>query len=161
MKTSRIWEILKNFKERCRFRGWRTAESEDWVEINSRYHNFLLAKNLHPSSFKSIVSNKKCVVREGASYRVVEAAYTAWLFSETSPENFVNIVLEDENLSKRVAIYDLTSLFEGKTCFKINQTDSLVFQEFENFLEKEFKVKLMHYPKLKSEVEGSAVLEVM
>lgn len=161
MKTSRIWELLKNFKERCRFHGWRTSESEDWVEIDGRYHNFLVAKNIHPSSFKSIVFNKKCVVREGAFYRVVEAAYTAWLFSETSPENFLNIILEDENLSKRVAIYDLTSLLKGSICFKMNQTDSLVFKEFENFLEKEFKVKLRHYPKLKSEVEDSAILEVM
>jgi len=139
----RVWEILKKFKDVCRFRGWRTSESEDWIEIDDNYHNFLWAKDIHPSSFKTIVSNRKCVVREGLSYHVVEASYTAWLFSETPSETLVKTVFENPAFSGRIALYDLSPLLEGKNlCIKLNHTDSPVFQEFERFLRSELKVKL-------------------
>ncbi|MEM2294001.1 MAG: hypothetical protein QXX41_12070, partial [Nitrososphaerota archaeon] len=93
MKTLRIWEILKKFKETCRSYGWKTSESEDWVEADHKYHNFLLTRNIHPSSFRSIAQNRRCVIREGLSYRVVEASYMAWVFSETPPEDLLNFFL--------------------------------------------------------------------
>jgi hypothetical protein len=139
---SRVWEILRKFKDACRVRGWRTSESEDWIEINDKYHSFLWARDIHLSSFNRIVSNRKCVVREGLSYRVVDASYTAWLFSETPSEILVKTVFENPNFSERIALYDLTPLLEGKNlCIKLNHTDSPVFQEFERFLRNELKVK--------------------
>jgi hypothetical protein len=162
MKTSRIWEILKKFKETCRFHGWKTSESEDWVEVDSKYHNFLLARNIHPLSFRNIALNRKCVVREGLSYRVVEASYMAWVFSETPPESLLNLFLENPNFSKRIALYDLSPLAEGRnTCVKLNFTDSTVFQEFENFLEKEFGVKIEEYTNLKSNLEDCTLAETI
>lgn len=138
----RIWEIIRRFKDCCRFHGWKTSESEDWVEIDDQYHNFLWARDVHPSSFKSIVSSRRCVVREGLSYRVVEASYTAWLFSETPSETLVRTVSDDPNFSKKIALYDLSPLLEGRNlCIKLNNTDSPVFQEFESFLKNELKVK--------------------
>jgi len=143
MKMPRVWEILKKFKDFCKFRGWKTSESEDWIEIDDKYHNFLWTRDVHPSSFKNIVSNRKCVVREGLSYRIVEASYTAWLFSKTPSETLVKTVSENPEFSRRIALYDLGPLLEGKNlCVKINYTDSPVFQEFESFLENELKVKL-------------------
>lgn len=154
MKTSRVWEILKRFKETCRFRGWRTSESEDWVEVDHKYHSFLLTRNIHPSSFRNIAINRKCVVREGLSYRVVEASYMAWVFSETPPESLFVLFLENPDFSKKVALYDLSPLTEGlNKCVKLNLTDSTVFQEFENFLEKEFGVKIEQYANQKSSLE--------
>ncbi|RJS80155.1 hypothetical protein CW708_01070, partial [Candidatus Bathyarchaeota archaeon] len=42
-----------------------------------------------------------------------------------------------------VAVYDLSHVLEGgKTCIKLNNTDSSVFKEFEKFLKREFKVKI-------------------
>jgi len=143
MKMPRVWEILKKFKDLCKFRGWKTSENEDWVEIDHKYHNFLWARDIHPSSFKSIVSNRKCVVREGLSYHVVEASYTAWLFSEAPSETLVKTIFENPDFSRRIALYDLSPLLEGKNlCVKLNHTDSHVFQEFESFLKNELKVKL-------------------
>ncbi len=154
MKTSRIWEILKKFKETCRFRGWKTSENEDWVEADLKYHNFLLTRNIHPSSFLSIAQNRKCVVREGLSYRVVEAAYMAWVFSETPSESLLNLFLKNPNFSKKVALYDLSPFTEGRnTCIKLNFTDSTVFQEFESFLEKEFGIKIEQYANPKQSLE--------
>lgn len=156
MKVSKVWEILKKFKELCKFYGWKTAENEDWIETENKYHSFLLARSIHPSSFKRIVANRKCVVREGLSYRVVEASYMAWLFSETPHENLVNLFLENPDFSKKIALYDLSPIIEGKkACFRLNYTDSSVFQEFEKFLEREFDVKIEEYVNLKPSIEDT------
>jgi hypothetical protein len=154
MKMPKVWEILKKFKDLCKFRGWKTSESEDWIEIDDKYHIFLWTRIVHPSSFKSIVANRRCVVREGLSYHVVEASYTAWLFPETPPETLVKAIFENSEFTKRIALYDLSPLLEGKNlCIKLNHTDSPVFHEFENFLKKELKVKLEPFssPALDSE----------
>ena len=154
-RVSKILEILKKFKEFCRFRGWRTAENEDWIETDNKYHSFLLARSVHPSSFKSVVTNRKCIVREGPSYRVVEASYMAWLFSETPPEGLVKFFREKPDFSKRIALYDLSPIMEGKkACFKLNYTDSPVFREFEKFLEEEFGVKVEECASLKFDLEA-------
>jgi hypothetical protein len=143
MKMPMVWEILSRFKDSCKSRGWRTSESEDWVEIKDDYHNFLWTKDVHPSSFKKIAANKKCIVREGLTYRVVEAAYTAWLFSNEPSEALNRIVLENPDFTNRIAIYDLSPLLEGKNlCGRLNCTESFVFQEFESFLKNELRVRL-------------------
>lgn len=137
----KIYTIMEKFKNFCRFHGWKTSESEDWIEVSKKYHNFLLARAIPLSSFQKIVSNQKCVVREGLSYRVVEASYTAWLFSEPISEAFVKTISEDSTLSGKVALYDLSPLSEEKkVCIKMNNTDSPVFEEFERFLRDELKV---------------------
>jgi hypothetical protein len=143
MRISKVWEILNKFKLSCKRHGWKTCESEDWVETDDNYHNFLWTREVHPSSFRRIVLDKKCVVREGMSYRVVEAAYTAWLFSQTPSEELVKTVRESPLFSKRIALYDLSQVIDGKNlCAKLNKTDSHVFQEFEDFLQYELKVKV-------------------
>jgi hypothetical protein len=143
MKMSKIWEIVDNFKRFCRMRGWRTSESEDWVELNDDYHNFLWTRNVTPSSFKAIISNRKCVVREGLSYSVVEASHLAWLFSEVPSKDMVRTVFENPELSRRIAVFDFSPLLEGRSlCVKLNNTDSPVFREFEAFLQSELKVKV-------------------
>ncbi len=161
MKTSKAWDILEKFKELCKFHGWKTSETEDWVEISNEYHTFLLTRAIHPSSFKNIAANRKCVIREGLSYRVVEAAYTAWLFSETPPDDIANVIFCSPDFSKRIALYDLSPIFEGKKlCIKINHTESPVFQEFENFLKKELKVKIKPHRVQSSESEDCTIAEL-
>lgn len=140
---SKICEILTSFKRFCRIQGWRTSESEDWVELKNDYHNFLWTRNVTPSSFKTIISNRKCVVRKGLSYSVVEPSHLAWLFSEVPSEDLVRTVLQNPDFSKRIAIFDFSPLLKGKNlCIKLNNTDSPVFQEFEVFLQTERKVKV-------------------
>jgi len=150
-KMPRVWEILREFKNLCRGRGLKISEHEDWVETNNEYHNFLWARDVQTSSFRKIATNRKCVVREGFSYRVVEASYTAWLFSETPSETVVKTIFENPDISSRTAVYDLSQLLEGRNiCVKLNQTESQVFQEFENFLKDELKVALKPLPPLSS-----------
>ncbi|MBS7615685.1 hypothetical protein KEJ45_00585 [Candidatus Bathyarchaeota archaeon] len=161
MRTSKVWEILRKFKELCRFHGWRTSENEDWIETGSEFHNFLLTRDVHPSSFKTIAANRKCIVREGLSYRVVEAAYTAWLFSEAPHENIVKMFLSNPEFLKRTALYDLSPIMEGRnTCLKLNCTSSPVFREFEKFLEKELGIKVEPYTDLDGSFESFTFAEV-
>ncbi len=140
---SKVWEIINKFKHFCTTRGWRTSETEDWVEFDNDYHNFLWTKRVSPSSFKAISSERKCVVREGLRYSVVESSHLAWVFSEAPPNDVVETVCENPDLLRRVAIFDISPLLEGKDiCNKLNNTDSPVFQEFEAFLRTELKVKV-------------------
>jgi hypothetical protein len=146
-KMPRVWEILKEFKDCCKEHNWRTSENEDWIEVGNHYHNFLYAREVHPSSLRRIAANKKCVVREGLAYRVVEAAYTAWLLSETPSYDLLKTVYEDPELPRRIAVYDLSPLLSGKKqCGRLNETDSAVFQEFEDFLKSELGIKMKPLP---------------
>lgn len=161
MKLSRICEILKRFKNLCKSHGWKTSEKDDWVETKKGYHNFLWARSIHPSSFRRITANRKCVVREGLSYRVVEPSYTAWLLSESPSEILIKAISENPDFSKKIALYNLSPISEGKNLgFKLNHTDSPVFQEFENFLKKELKVKLSPIRTPETDSEEHAVTKL-
>ena len=142
MTIPRVWELIGYFKDECHSRGWNTSENEDWIKVDNEFHNFLWARNIHPSSFKKIVTACKCAIKQGISYQVVNVAYTAWLFPEAPPEMLVHAVARDPKLVERIAMYDLSNVYAGKpVCFKFNETDSKVFQEFENFLEKKWGVE--------------------
>jgi hypothetical protein len=142
LAVPRIWEVVRNFKNECQSAGWKTSENEDWVHADNQYHNFLWTRTIHPSTFKKIAKASKCAVREGVSYRMVDVAYTAWLFSETPPEELIQTVIDDESLAKNTAVYDMSCLHSSNpVCTRLNSTGSKVFKEFENFLQKKWGVK--------------------
>lgn len=151
MKIPKVWEILKKFMDSCKFLDWQISESEEWIKIGDEYHNFLYVRDIHPASFKRIISNRKCIVRKGLSYSVVDASYTAWLLSEPPSENLIETIFENPEFFRRTAIYDLSPLLEGKNvCIKLNNTKSRVFKEFEHFLKRELNVKLAPISNLKT-----------
>jgi len=164
MKQSDIWEIEAKFRDLCKRRGWRTSETEDWVEVKDSYHHFIWVRDVHLSSFKRITKNNKCVVRDALTYRVIESSYTAWLFLKTPQQALVKAVLESADFSCKIALYDLSSLADGKSiCGKLNGTDSSVFREFEDFLENEFKIKfepLSHLDASETQSNACAVTEM-
>ena len=136
MKIRKIWELLERFKNNCKSKGWKTSKNEDWVETENEYHNFVLVRSLHPSSFTRITSARRCAVREGVSYKVVEVRYLAWLLSNAPDKSLWAVLSENPEMLERTAIYDLSPLLKGENfCLKINKTESPVFQEFEKFLE--------------------------
>jgi len=152
LSIPKVWELLSRFKERCRSKGWRTSEHEDWVKVGNKYHNFLWIRTIRPSTFEKIATRHRCAVREGVSYQVVDVSYTAWLLPQTPPEKMKQMVTENPQLSKMTAIYDLSWVNEGKPiCLKLNETDSVVFQEFERFLKDEWRVELKPAYKLSNE----------
>jgi hypothetical protein len=143
METVKVWDILERFKYECQSHGWITSQKEDWVKTGDEYHNFLWARNIHPSTFQKVTSNQKCVVQENNSYKVVDATYTAWLFPKNPPKNLIETLRKNPNLSRRTAIYNLSHPYQGKpVCLKLNKTGSRVFEEFEKFLENTWGVKV-------------------
>lgn len=135
--------MIRSFKDECKSAGWKASEHEDWIHADNQYHNFLWARTINPTTFKKIAQASKCAVREGISYRVVDVSYVAWLFSESPPEELMKTVMDDENLAKTTAIYDLSGLHSSKPiCTRLNSTSSRVFKEFEEFLQKKWGVKL-------------------
>ena len=131
----KVWELLEKFKNKCKSKGWEISEYGDWVKEGDKYHNFLWTRTIHPSTFEKVAMNQKCAIQQGPSYQVVDVSYTAWLFPRTPPEELLQTVANNPELSRRTAIYDLSWAYEGKpVCMKLNMTESPVFREFENFL---------------------------
>jgi len=146
----KVWELIDRFKDQCQLKGWKISEHEDWIKIgDDEYHNFLWIQTVHPSTFEKIAVNHKCAIRKGISYQVVDVSYTAWLFPQSPPENLMQTVKENPELSRRTALYDLSLAYAGKhLCLKLNETDSMVFNEFEKFLEEELEVEVKPVHKL-------------
>jgi len=162
----KVWKLLDLFKDQCQLKGWKSSEHEDWVKTgDEEYHNFLWIQTVHPSTFENhnflwiqtvhpstfekIAVNHKCAIRKGISYQVVDVSYTAWVFPQSPPENLMQMVSENPELSRRTAIYDLSLAYAGKPlCLKLNETDSTVFKEFEKFLQEELGVEVKPVHKL-------------
>ncbi len=141
-KLPRVWELLERFKASCQSKGWKISSYEDIVEIGEEYHNFIGTRTIHPSTFRRIANKKKLAVPEGKSYRVINVAYTAWVFQQQPSEKLVETLAEDSELSKKTALYDLSSVYTGKPiCLKLNKTNSTAFDEFEKFLKKTYGVE--------------------
>jgi len=138
----RLWDLIRSFKQECESQGWKTSQNEDWIHSDNQYHNFLWTRTIHPSTFRRIAKTSKCAMREGIDYHVVDIAYTAWLFSESPPEELWKMITEDRNLAEKVAVYDLSRLHSGEpVCLRLNSTKSKVFNEFESFLQRKLGAK--------------------
>lgn len=135
LSLPKVWELLKGFKEWCRLKGWKTSEESDWVRIGHEYHDFVWARNVQPSTFVKVSQSPKCTVRDGYTYRIVNASYVAWLFQQPPFESLLQTLVGASDLCERTALYDLSQVYQGNpVCLKLNATKSLVFREFENFL---------------------------
>ena len=142
MSIPKVWDIVHSFKRECESKGWKISEHEDWVKTDGEYHNFLWSRTVRPATLRKIAYEHKCAIRQGVSYKVVDVAYTAWLFSEAPSEELLHTFAEDSELSKRTALYDLSEADSTKPkCLRLNQTDSKVFREFESFLEKKLGIR--------------------
>jgi len=141
LSLPRVWELLKGFKERCRRKGWKTCEESDWVRIDHEYHDFVWARNVQPSTFVKVSQNPKCTVRDGYTYRIVNASYVAWLFQQPPSESLLQTLADAPDLYERTALYDLSQVYQGNpVCLKLNTTRSQVFKEFESFLAENWSV---------------------
>ena len=141
-KVPKVWEILGSFKELCHRKGWKTSDYEDIVKIDDEHHGFIGVRSIHLSTFKKIIGSKKRALSEGQSYRVIDVDYTAWVFQQPPSEQLVRTLTLDSQLSKKTALYDLSGIYEGKPQLrKLNQTSSMVFDEFERFLQENYKLE--------------------
>ena len=138
-----VCSLIDSFKERCRLNGWETCETEDWVKTeDGKYHSFLWTQTIHPSTFEKIATNRRCGIRRDNSYEVVDISHTGWLFQERPPEYLISWIKENLELAEKTAIFDLSCVYTGENvCRKFNETESIVFKEFEKFLEEEWDLE--------------------
>jgi len=142
----KVLKLINDFKSKCSSRGWKMSEVYDWVLTeDKKYHTFIWARIIYPSSFERIAFNRKCIVKEGLNYRVVKATYYAWIFEGSPSKSLLEKVPATEEILRNNAIYDLSRICRGeKICLKINKTESEVFKEFEKFLQ-ENGIKVISY----------------
>jgi len=141
-KFPKVWQLLERFRENCNSKGWKTSDDENLVKIENKYHNLIETYSTHLSTFKRIAASKRRAVREGQSYRPVNVSYIAWVFQKPPPQQLVETLMKNSELSKSNALYDLSSIYQGKTvCVGVNLTDSPVFRLFEEFLKETFGVE--------------------
>jgi len=140
----RIWELLREFKEYCSLKGWKTSEEADWIHANREYHDFIWARNVSPITFRKVTQNPKCTVFNGSTFRLVNVDYIAWVFEQRLDDKLIKLWKEEPEFIKRTAIYDLSQAYLSRpTAIKFNKTNSEVFREFENFLGGLFGIELI------------------
>ena len=169
----KIWDCIDKFKEYCgKSKGWKVYDCEDLIQVENSFHKFIWVRNLQPATFtsvvmnpscaiqsspnfapfdyidtfKSVVMNPSCAIGEGVSYRMVRISFMAWILPETPSACILRLFEEMPILLRRVALYDLSRVFRGEpTCVKLNETKSVVLQEFEQFLSAYYGIKLDPY----------------
>lgn len=141
-----VWDLIKQFKCQCKLMGWWVSPYEDIIYAGGEYHNFFCARKVYPKTFKVISLSHIYPVRENdIFYRLVNVSYTAWIFQERPSEDMFMMVASDHDMQKHIAIYDLSGAYsERPICIKINETKSIVFQEFEKFLKNEYNIDLIN-----------------
>lgn len=140
-----IWDLIRRFKSQCRSMGWWVSPYDDIVCVGGEYHNFICTKRVYPKTFKIIALNNVYPLRENdIYYRLINVSYRAWVIQEKPPEDVYLILAENRDLREHTAIYDLSEATSDKpTCIKMNETKSVVFQEFERFLREECRINLV------------------
>jgi hypothetical protein len=139
----KIWELVDKFKEWVnKEKGWKVNRLYDLLEVNNKYYKFFWTQNFHLETFKKIISRQSCSLGQKLSYKTVKVSYMAWILNETPRPIVWKLVKETPCLRKRVAIYTVNKSFNGVlNCLKLNETENIVFDEFENFLKLEYGIK--------------------
>jgi hypothetical protein len=151
MVFPKAWDLIDEFKERCKLKGWKAYDKCDVVEADNKYHEFIWVRNIQPTAFKSIIMNAACSVQEGLSYRMIKLSHMVWVLVETPTTSIWRMVKETPGLARKVSIYDLSEAYKGKlTCSRLNETESAVLQEFERFINTKYGLEFTPYSESRS-----------
>jgi len=139
----RIWNILDEFKEYCKRRDWSIHEKVDVIEAGNEYHRFIWTSHLYPDTFRRVVTHPSYCIPEDTYCRMIKISYVAWLLSEDPPASLMKMLRETPKITKKVAIYNMRPVLTGKReCQRLNETKSVVFAAFEEFLKDRYRMKL-------------------
>jgi hypothetical protein len=131
-----VWDLLHAFQPHCTQHGWTPHNIGDLVHADGHYHKFFWIRGLYPSTFRNLITQPRCTLQDGASYRLVEPTYMAWVLPVTPPTMLWLYLLKDApRFAQTVALYDLSPIYAGDSAgVKLNETSSHVFHAFEAFL---------------------------
>jgi hypothetical protein len=128
---------MRGFRDWCRLRqqGWKFKADENWFACSGAYHSFTHQEKMDASSFRELIDDYRIYLRKEELVSTI-LSFIALLFTEKPPQNMI-IIFSDPKLLSRVAFYDLSEACRGRRLsVTINRTESVVFREFEAFLEK-------------------------
>jgi len=146
-----IWKLLDEFKKYCKRRDWKFHEKDDIIEAENEYHRFIWCSHLYPNTFRRVVTHQSYLIREGVHGRMIRVSYVAWLLLKDPSISMMRMISEMPGLIKRVAIYNVSSALRGKReCQRLNETNSIVFAEFDEFLKTRYGMKLKSIKKVKN-----------
>jgi hypothetical protein len=84
----------------------------------------------------------------------------AWILDETPLPMVWKLVKETPSFSKKVALYDLSEAFRGRlNCLKLNETQTLVLEQFEMFLNREYGINLKPFFETLTNVQTESMSE--
>ena len=123
-------------------KDWKVSRSYDLFQINNEYIKFFWTQNFHLETFKKILATQSCSLGQQLSYKTIRVSYMAWILNENLKTMVWNLFKKTPCLSKKVAIYVVNKAFNGLlNCLKLNETENIVFDEFEKFLIKNYGIK--------------------
>ena len=136
LEAIKISKCIDRFKEYChKSKKWTVYEGEDLVQVGNSYHKFAWVRSVQPTTFQSIVMNPISAIRQGVMYRIVKISFMAWVLPETPSATILELFEENPTFLKWVALYDFGRISgDLPCCSRLNETKSVVFQEFERFL---------------------------
>ena len=146
-RNFKIWELIDKFEEWVsKEKEWKVIRFYDLIHVKNEYYKFIWTQDFHLETFKKILSRQSCSIGDYRSYKTVEVSYLIWILNEIPRPMVWNLVKRTPCLSRRVAIYAVTEAFSGIfNCLKLNETHTIVLEEFENFLKTIFGIKLKNY----------------
>ena len=150
--TISIWDYIDKFKNHCyKSKNWKVYEGEDLIQVKNKFHKFVWIQHVRPFTFESMITNPLCAIREGVSYRTVRISFMAWVLPQPPAAAVLRLFEENPDISKWVALYDLSRISKDlPACSKLNETKSVVFQEFERFLSNCYGIELEPSLKLRT-----------
>jgi len=138
----KIWNLLEEFKEYCKRRDWNIHGKVDVIEVGNEFHRFIWTSHLYPNTFRRVVTHPSYYIQEGVYGRMIRISYVAWLLLKDPSISLMKMISEMPSITKRVAIYNVSSALTGRReCQRLNETNSVVFAEFERFLKTKYKMK--------------------
>lgn len=137
-----VFSIIDEFMKKCKKLGWKIGEYRDFIKYKDKYYTFVWIRKSDKRIREILTSDRRSIFEDG-KYKVGRITYRALIFQDSPPKDIVQMIDNDLDLSKRIAIYDFTKLFGGKNvCETLNKTNNTVFSEFEKFLSRDLKVVL-------------------
>lgn len=145
-------KLLERFK-RIKRPDWKWQGSADFVKVDNQYHSFLVFstpdRELSNHVFLMISKKKQTAYVDRTGEHFVSLSYIAW-FLGTYSARLSDLLRNQENeLSHNTALYCLAP--HRSICFVYNNTNSVVFKEFERFLG-DVGLRLEPFPKETREV---------
>lgn len=132
--------LLDGFSEYCREKGWTTGEFSDFVKLEGKYYCFVWIRSSHHRMIPEILQDNRNSLFEEGGYST-QKSYRALIFQDLAPFSLICAVSRDHRLSERIAIYDLSPFYKGENvCRSFNRTMALVYQEFEDYLHKRYRI---------------------